>query len=157
MKSFFAAVLFVLAACAPTQPPSQDDAAIQSGVTALVQRWSDAGEASDWDAIADTYADVEGFSWVERGEVRYPNRAAIIAGLQQAREAGFSVTNDVSDIVVTPLGADAAAYRANYHLAVTSPQFSFSSEGVLSGVAIRQGDTWRFLHGSLNEHTPTQN
>ncbi|MEZ5961077.1 MAG: nuclear transport factor 2 family protein [Hyphomonadaceae bacterium] len=157
MKTLVAVALLMLAACTPAGPQSYDGAAVRNGVTALVQRWSDAGEASDWDALADTYADVEGFSWVERGEVRYTNHAAIIAGLQQARDAGLSVTNDVSDIEVTPLSAEAAAYRANYRLAVTSPQFSFTSEGILSGVAIRQDGTWRFLHGSLNEHTPDQN
>jgi ketosteroid isomerase-like protein len=156
MRTLVTALLLALAAC--TAPPASFDAdVVRSEVTELVQRWSDAGDANDWDAVADTYADAEGFAWVERGEVRYPNHEAIVAGLQQARDAGLSVTNDVSEIVVTPLGPDAAAYHANYSIGVTSPQFSFASEGVMSGVAIRQGDTWRFLQGSLNERTPAQN
>lgn len=151
MRTLVMVMLVALTACSQAPPQAYDAAAVRSGVTALVQRWSDAGEAGDWDAIADTYADAEGFAWIERGEVRYPGHAAIVAGLRQARESEFAVTNDVSEIVVTPLSADTAAYRANYRLAVNSPQFSFSSQGVLSGVAIRQDETWRFLQGSLNE------
>jgi hypothetical protein len=150
------AALIVLGACNASAPQSYDAVAVRSDVSALVQRWSDAGEAGDWDAIADTYADAEGFTWIERGEVRYADHAAILAGLQQARDGAFSVTNDVSDILVTPLSGETAAYHARYRLAVTSPQFSFSSEGVLSGVAIRQGETWRFLQGSLNEKAPAR-
>jgi hypothetical protein len=157
MRMLVAAVLVVLAACGQAPPESYDAAGVRRDVTALVQRWSDAGEAGDWDEIADTYADVAGFAWIERGEVRYPDRATIVAGLQQARQSRLSVINDVSEIVVTPLSRDAAAYRANYRLAVTSSQFSFSSEGVLSGVAIRQGDRWRFLQGALNEGVPVEN
>lgn len=157
IRMLFATVLVALGACGQAPTESYDAARVRTDVTALVQRWSDAGEAGDWDEIADTYADVAGFTWVERGEVRYPDHAAIIAGLRQAREFGLSVTNDVSDIVVTPLGEGVAAYRANYRLAVRSAQFSFSSEGVLSGVAIRQNETWRLLQGSLNERPAVQN
>jgi ketosteroid isomerase-like protein len=142
------AVLAVLAsACATT--PAPDDS--EAGVTALVQRWSDAGEAGDWDAVADTYADAEGFVWIEQGEVRYPNYAAIVAGLDMARGMRATIRNDVSDIAVTPLGAGRAAFRARYEIALTAEQFSFSSQGVLSGVAIKQGDAWRFLQGAFSE------
>lgn len=140
----------MLAACAPA-PAEYDRGAVRSGVTALVQRWSDAGEAGDWAAVADTYADAEGFAWIEQGEVRYADHAAIVAGLDGVAQMGASITNDVSDIVVTPLSADAAAYRATYSLTITAPQFSVTSQGVVSGVAIRQGETWRLLQGAFSE------
>ncbi|MBY0564369.1 MAG: nuclear transport factor 2 family protein [Hyphomonadaceae bacterium] len=146
-------VVAILPACAPA-PASFDADTVRSEVTALVQRWSDSGEAGDWDAVADTYADIEGFAWIEQGEVRYPDRAAIIEGLEQARAANLSITNDVSDISVTPLGADAAAYHASYRLVARSESFGFESRGVLSGVAIRQADGWRLLQGAFSESRP---
>lgn len=152
---FVALAIATLSACAPA-PASFDSGAVRNEVTALVQRWSDSGEAGDWDAVADTYADAEGFAWIEQGEVRYPNHAAIIAGLDQARASNARITNDVSDIAVTPLGADAAAYHATYRLVVAAEQFSFESRGVLSGVAIRQADGWRFLHGAFSEAPSSQ-
>jgi len=142
-----------LAACTFVAPSARapDEAAVRADVTALVQRWSDAGEAGDWEAVADTYADADGFVWIEQGEVRYADHAAIIAGLEQAQQANFRITNDVSEIVVTPLSDDAAAYRANYHLVINADAFSIDSRGVLSGVAIRQGQTWRLLQGAFSE------
>jgi len=146
---------FALAACAA--PSAEYDAdAVRSGVTALIQRWSDAGEAGDWDGLADTYADAQGFAWIERGAVAYADHAAIVAGLENARASEARIVNDLSDIVVTPLSPDAAAYRANYRLSVRSESFGFDSAGVLSGVAIREGDTWRLLQGSFSEQPEPQ-
>ncbi len=142
-------VLAVLAATACASLPGGEDA--RSGVAALVQRWSDAGEAGDWDAVADTYADAEGFAWIEQGEARYPSRAAILEGLNRVRGMSASVNSEVSNVVVTPLGDGVAAFRADYMMAVSTNHYSFTSQGVLSGVAIRQGDTWRFLQGAFSE------
>ncbi|MDZ4761875.1 MAG: nuclear transport factor 2 family protein [Pseudomonadota bacterium] len=103
-----------LVACAQTQAlPVHDSGAVERDVTDLIQRWSDAGEAGHWDVVAATYADVDGFAWIEQGVPRYTSRAAIVAGLEQARQMRASIRNDVSDIVVTPLGNDVAAFRAN--------------------------------------------
>ncbi|MEZ6023085.1 MAG: nuclear transport factor 2 family protein [Hyphomonadaceae bacterium] len=148
-----AAVLsVVLGACTAEAPPAAYDAeAVRADVTALIQRWSDAGEAGDWAAVADTYADAEGFAWIERGDVAYADHAAIVAGLESVQASEGSIVNDVSDIVVTPLGADAAAYRARYRLQVTTATFGYESNGVLSGVAINQDGTWRLLQGSFSE------
>jgi hypothetical protein len=143
------AALIAAGACAGG-PPDRDGAA-QREVAALIQRWSDAGEAGRWDVVADTYADSEAFAWIEQGEVRYASKAEIVAGLDAARAMQASIRNDVSDIVVTPLGADSAAYRARYVLAVRSAAFSFASQGVLAGVAIRENGRWKFLTGIFSE------
>jgi hypothetical protein len=146
-----------LAACAADAPPAEYDAqAVRGDVTALIQRWSDTGEARDWEGLADTYADAEGFAWIERGALAYSDHASILAGLEGARASEASIVNDVSDIVVTPLGPDTAAYRANYRLSVRSVSFNYDSAGVLSGVAIRQGDAWRLLQGALSEQPPAR-
>lgn len=150
-RTLLASVVLLLAvACAPATTRT-DPSATQSGVTELVQRWSDAGEAQDWDAVADTYADAEGFVWIEQGEARYASRAAIVEGLNRARAMSAAVRNDVSDIIVTPLGDDVAAFRAHYVLSVSAEGFSYVSDGMLSGVAIKQNDVWRFLQGSFSE------
>lgn len=146
------AAILGLSACA--HPPKQTEAdlgAVTRGVGELLQRWSDAGEALDWDAVASTYANEEGFVWIEQGEVRYPDYASIVAGLDQARAMQAKIRNDISDIAVTPLGPDAAAYRTNYVLAVSADGFGFESRGVLSGVAVRRNGEWKLLQGSFSE------
>jgi len=110
----------VLGCSAPQHSAARHDTAIEAEVAHRVQRWSDAGEAQDWDAIASTYADQEGFAWIEQGETRYADHAAIIAGLNMARDMKATIQNDVSDIVVTPLAADVAAFRASYLLNVAA-------------------------------------
>jgi len=153
IRSLLAIVFCVaLSACAEQQAgPGGGGEDARTGVAALVQRWSDAGEAKDWDAIAATYADQDGFVWIEQGEARYTDHAAIVAGLERARTIAADIRNDVSDIVVTPLGPDHAAYRANYTLAVAAEGFSYASSGVLSGVAVKRDGVWQFLQGSFSE------
>jgi uncharacterized protein (TIGR02246 family) len=144
-----------LSASAASQPATADsDAETRAGVAALVQRWSDAGTAKDWDAIAQTYADQPGFAWIEQGEARYTDRAAIVAGLDGARKMKADIDNKVSNIVVTPLAPGVAAYRADYRLSVKAEGFGYSSSGVLSGVAVKRDGTWRFLQGAFSERPP---
>jgi uncharacterized protein (TIGR02246 family) len=152
MKLLFAILCSGLAACA--HAPQATDDTVRGDVTALVQRWSDAGEAGDFAAVADTYAEAPGFVWIEQGEARYTDRAAIVAGLDQAKAIGARITNDVTNIVVTPLGPDVAAFRTDYALTLSSPAFSFSSSGVLSGVAVRRDGVWRFLQGAFSDKPP---
>ncbi|HEX8310055.1 MAG TPA: nuclear transport factor 2 family protein [Chthoniobacteraceae bacterium] len=131
--------------------PAEEARVAREGVAELVQLWSDAGEAGDWDAVLNTYADDPGFSWIEQGEVRYRGYASVAAGIERFRQTRVRIDNDVSGIEVTPLSADVAAFRASYSLRVDSDGFSFSSEGILSGVAVRRGPRWQFLMGSLSE------
>jgi hypothetical protein len=140
------ALLLLVSACSP--PPSVTGD-VSAEVTALVQRWSDASEAGDVQALADTYADRDGFAWIERGAVSYTSRAAIVDGLSGVE--GASITNDVSDISVTPLSDGVAAFRAHYAFQVRGAAFQFESEGIMSGVAIKEGETWRFLQGAFSE------
>lgn len=140
------AVLLLVGACTAA-PQASGDA--RAEVASLVQRWSDASEAGDVEALADTYADRDGFAWIERGAVSYASRAAIVEGL--SRVQGASIANDVSDISVTSLGDGVAAFHAHYAFEVRSADFQFGSEGTMSGVAIKQGETWRFLQGAFSE------
>lgn len=153
MRKLGIVVLTTVAAGCAHAPVATEDA-VRRDVTALVQRWSDAGEAGDWAAVADTYADAPGFVWIEQGEARYTDRAAIVAGLEQVKTIDARIVNDVSNIVVTPLGPDTAAFRTDYALTLTSTAFSFRSSGVLSGVAVRRDGVWRFLQGAFSDKPP---
>lgn len=153
IRQLLIAPIVLLASACGSAPAG--DQATRDAVAALVQRWSDAGEAQNWDAVAETYADAEGFAWIEQGVARYTSRSAILEGINQAKGMSASIRNDVSDIVITPLGSDAAAFRATYVLDVSAEGFSYKSAGVLSGVAIKQDGAWRFLQGSFSEQPPS--
>ena len=150
---FVGLAILGVVACAPRSSQSDD---VSLGVTELVQRWSDASEARDWSVVEDTYANADGFAWIEQGVVRYSSRIDIVEGLNQARTMSASIRNDVSDIVVTPISNGAAAFRADYLLDVSADGFSYRSEGVLSGVAIMEDGVWRFLQGAFSAQPAPQ-
>lgn len=140
-----------LYACSPGAGAPKHPENMKTAVSELIESWAAAGENKDWDALADLYADQSGFAWIERGAVQYKDHAEILAGIEAAKAMDAKVSNKISNIVVTPLSSDAAAYYADYALSVASDSFSFSSEGVLSGVAVKSGEKWRFLQGAFSE------
>jgi len=148
---FLSSILALVCLMGCAHAPALQGDVVRRDVTELIQRWSDAGESGDWDFVASTYAEHPAFTWIEQGEARYRSRAAIVAGLARARSMSASIRNDVSNVSVTPLANDVAAFTADYFLSVSAEGFSYTSQGVWSGVAIRQGDGWRFLQGSFSE------
>lgn len=151
------------AACAPAAGPKEpshaqapvDEAAVASGVEALVREWSAAGAEGRWDDLKALYADDPGFAWIEQGRVAYADHAAVIAGVDQVASMGAMIRSEVEDIVATPLCADVAAFRASTKIGFVSPDFSFDFEGAFTGVAVRDDGRWRFLNGHLSQEAAT--
>lgn len=146
-------LLLLLAAC--SQPERAVTAAelesARNGATALIQEWASAGSEGRWDDLVQLYADDPDFAWVEQGRIRYPDRAAIAAGLAQAREANLTVRTSARDVVVTPLAADAAAVRAHISVVFGDPSAGgFALDGILTGVAVERAGRWQFLQGHLS-------
>lgn len=149
--------LALLSACA--QPERAVTAAqlsaAETGATALVEEWARAGSEGRWDDLAELYADQPDFAWIEQGQNRYEDHAAIVAGLRQARDANMTVRTSARDIVVTPLAPDAAAVRASVSIVFGDPSADgFAFDGVLTGVAIERDGRWKFLQGHLSSPPP---
>jgi len=148
-----------LASCGPainderaTSPAAaRDNAAIVTGVEALLGDWSAAGAEGRFDDLKALYADDPGFYWVEQGRVAYADYAAVIAGVDQVAAMNAMIRSDVSDIFVTPLSADAAAFRAATKIGFVSSEFSFDFEGAFTGVAAKRDGRWKFLNGHLSK------
>lgn len=122
-----------------------------SGVEALIRDWSASGAEGRWDDLKALYADDPGFYWVEQGRVAYADYASVVAGVDQVAAMNAMLRNDVEDIVVTPLGADKASFRAHVRIGFVSTQFSFDFEGAFTGVAVMRDGRWRFLQGHLSK------
>jgi hypothetical protein len=155
------AALLVLPACArppaETPPGAQeetttvDKAAITAAVTALIEDWSKAGQEARYDDLKALYADETDFYWVENGRVAYADRAAVAAGVDQLAALNPLLRSSATGIVVTPLGADIASFRAAVEIGLVSADFSFDFAGVFTGVAVRRDGAWRFLQGHLSK------
>lgn len=144
------------AACAPlapgaSPPAAADGAAIEKGVADLLRDWSAAGAEGRWEDLKALYADDPSFYWVEQGRIAYSGYASVAAGVDQAAAMAAVISSSVDDIAVTPLGADAATFRAQATIAVSAAEFSFDFEGAFTGVAVRRDGRWRFLNGHLSK------
>lgn len=149
---FSAAILLFLAACASLVPTASPSDRVRTEVAALVENWARAGTEGRWHDVLAAYADDPGFAWVEQGALRYPDRNAIAAALDQVAQSGMRVETRTHDVVVTPIGASVAAVRAN-----VSVRFSVSGsapagfDGVLTATAIKRDGRWVFLQGHISE------
>lgn len=147
------AALLFLAACAqaPAAPTQAELDAAEAGAVALVNDWAAAGTEGRWNDLPQLYADDPGFTWVEQGEIRYIDHAAITAGVNQARDSGLTIRTTVSNVTATALARDAAAVRANVSIVfVEAGEGGFSFRGILTGVAIERDGRWMFLQGHLS-------
>lgn len=152
--------LLVLAACArPTseapadareQTMEIDKDAITAGVAGLIEEWSKAGQEGRYEDLKALYADDPAFYWIENGLLAYPDHAAVAAGVDQLAGLKPMLRSSARDTVVTPLGPDAASFRAAVEIGLVSPDFSFDFTGMFSGVAVRRDGVWRFLQGHLS-------
>ena len=149
--------VFSLAACAPkAAAPANNDAAVIAGATALFNEWTIAGSEGRWDDLKDLYADDSNFRWIEQGRVSYANHDDVVTGIDMAVGTGANITTHAENVSVTALGPDAAAIIADVRFEFSSEQFSFEFDGVFSGVAIKQGNAWKFLNGHLSEPMPAE-
>ena len=156
IRRVIVACVFLLA-CQP-KPTETPDAAsaekqVRTDVTALLETWAKANSDGDWDAVGKLYADDKGFVWVERGAVRYATRDAAIAGLEGVKAAGSKVATTVSEITVTPLAGDAAAFRTRVKI---SADFGTEAppvnvDAILTGVAFDYESGWKILQGHMEQ------
>lgn len=160
MRRLAASAALLLAACGPAPKgeraigptaATRDDAAIVSAVEALLHEWSLAGAEGRWEDLKALYADDRNFYWVEQGRVAYADHAAVVAGVDQVAAMNAMIRSDVADVVVTPIAADAASFRAATKVGFTSPEFSFDFEGAFTGVAVLRDGRWKFLNGHLSK------
>ncbi|MBY0422641.1 MAG: nuclear transport factor 2 family protein [Parvularculaceae bacterium] len=116
--------------------------------------WASAGEQGRWDDLKSLYDAGPGFVWIEQGRIAYPDHAAVVAGVEAAKAAKAEIRSTISDVVVTPLAADAAAFHARSTMTVASPSFRFAFDGILSGVAVKRDGAWKLLQGHLSAPPP---
>lgn len=124
LRALVAPALLLAACAAPERAPTAAElAAAESGARALVENWVSAGSEGRWDELVALYADDPDFAWIEQGQNRYPDHAAVARGLAQARDANLTLRTRVDDIVVTPLARDAAAVRADVSMVFGDPSW----------------------------------
>ena len=137
-------------ACSESGAPT-DLANVETEVEALLQEWSDAISERRLDDFKALYSTRDGFAWVERGQIQYRSAAEIAAGIDEVVNGDTSIVNTVSAIDVAPLSPSTAAFSARVTSTVENPAFTFSFDGILTGVAVKDGSDWKLYRGHLSD------
>ena len=148
-----ALALFVLAACAQPAPlPAASLDAAEEAAISLVDAWAATATEGRWADLPSLFADEPGFAWIEQGEVRYADHAAIEAAAAQALESGVAVQTTIVDVEARGLSPDAAAVEAIVSIVFGDPDAGgFEFDGVLTAVAVEREGQWVFLQGHLSQ------
>lgn len=149
--TFFAiaTILTVLGACA-TKPASHDEQII-SDVTALITEWNDALPEGRVEDFKELYSEREGFLWAERGQFLYQSKDDIAAGIDQVMAGGTTISNEITSLDIVPLSQAAAAFSITMTSTATMQGMSFTFDGIVTGLAVKDEGTWKLYRGHLSE------
>ena len=81
--------------------------------------------------------------------MRFATRAAAVAGLEGAKAAASKLPTTVSEIAVTPVSDEAAAFRVRVKVAADfgGEAPPVDADAILTGVAFEYDGAWKFLDG----------
>jgi hypothetical protein len=136
----------------PTQRVSTE-ATTRREVAELLAHWTLAANNNDWDGIADLMADDPAYYWAENGHLPYPDRAALLKGLELGKASGMKIGMELRDISITPLGSELANTRARYVMRLTPAPGAkpLELEGFFTATAVFRDRRWQFLQGHLSQ------
>jgi hypothetical protein len=117
-----------------------------TAVPVFLSRYLKAIEARDESTIRDSYSASERFAWIEDGKVRYRNADEVLAGLKSI-PATTPIRTTLTDLVVVPLGSNAAHARATFATTMGTPPSTFSFGGAITFALEFQGGSWRIVAG----------
>lgn len=142
------AVLAVtLAGCAaPRLQTPGPVAADVSTVPAFLTRYLKAVEARDEITIRDSYVTGDRFAWLEDGKVRYRNADEVLAGLKSI-PATTPIRTTLTDLVVVPIGANAAHARATFATTIGTPPSAFTFGGAITFALESHAGAWKIVAG----------
>jgi uncharacterized protein (TIGR02246 family) len=135
------------------QPSVMSTVDIERDVKNLLDRWEQAFEAHDLEAVRSVLADDDRFVWLEDGEPRYRSADDIVRAYASIpKELAF--THTLQDIHIVPISSDAAwAHLATSTKIEQSGRVVSEFTGVVLMIVRREVDGWR-IHAA---HSSTSN
>ena len=141
-------VLLFSLAMSSCQTQSPDVAAVEAGVRGLLQQYSESINSGDWSGVLDLYSDDKRFHWAEDGQLAYPSKAAVAAGLEGLASSLESTEIRAGEVQITALSDRhaLAAFSYEQSLVFSSGQ-SFRFSGFITMTLQREGADWKILAG----------
>ena len=142
-----AVFVVALTGCAVSQHTSSGPGAVDvSAVPAFLAQYLKAVEARDEITIRDSYASSDRFAWLEDGKVRYRSADEVLAGLKSI-PAATPIRTTLTDLVVVPVGSNAAHARASFSTTMGTPPSAFTFGGAITFVLEYHAGAWKIVAG----------
>ena len=158
MQARKAALLILLGSVACAQPraelSAEHAAAIADSARVFLADFNRLSENARWDSLAALYSERADFRFVESGEVRYANAAAIRTALS-AVPVGTRIKTAYTDVVVQPLGPGVAGVAAQFATQfVDSAGVNFGFSGAITLTLQHEPAGWRIVSGHSSAPVP---
>lgn len=149
------AALLVLPTLANVPPPVRMEPTeeVRQTVLAYMENFN----AGNVDGIASTFADRDGFTWIEGGQATYASKADAVAGIKSAlaKMPGARIeTNESFRVVIVDDQTAFAVVPATVHAKDAAGAEAQIGKIVTTLVLVRQGDEWRILTGHSSTAAP---
>ncbi len=145
------AVALVAVAGAEGRAAAADE--VDSAVRAALERFVEAVNSGDLEAVIPFYAEDRSFFWIEDGAVRYRSQEEVAEAYAGLEETFESFRIGLHDMRVVPLAAGAASVGVLFHQEMTTASGSrIELEGAILATMVERDGAWKFLTG----HTSTR-
>lgn len=145
-RSIIICSAFIFAGCATYAPTAQESRTEE--VRAALLSFAEAMNAGDLDQVADMYADLPSFYWIESGALRYQGKEEAVASLEALAESGMRLDVTYTDIKITSLGPRSAIASAIFETVFSHPSGrEFQFNGVQTTGMILTENGWKIASG----------
>ncbi len=147
--------LFLLA-CTPTNTISETEAiAIKKEVNTMFENYKRQVNDIGLKGIEFYFSKDRRFYWVEDGVIQYPDREALVAGIEEFHPAVKNVKLEVFKKDITIIDHNTVSlYVAYKEDIVLKSGYTVKLDGAMTITTIREDDTWKFLIGHSSVKKP---
>lgn len=158
MQARQAALVILLGSVGCARPnadmSAEHAAAIGDSARVFLAEFTRLSEAAQWDSLGALYSERADFRFLESGEVRYADAAAIRAALT-TMPAGTHIRTEHTDVVVQPLAPGVAGVAARFATQfVDSAGVSFGFSGAITLTLQHEPLGWRIVSGHSSAPVP---
>ncbi len=101
------------------------------------------------------FSDAEEFYWVEDGVLQYPNKTALIEGIQAFSPSVSSVNLNVSKIEIIVINEKLATLYVQYTQEVKlNSGYQFTLDGAMTILTRKEDESWKFFNGHSSVKKP---
>ncbi len=151
--AYIGLLLFCLSCTTDTSPI--DIQTITTEVKTMVEAYTNHVNNKGLKGVDYYFSKDDRFFWVEDGLMQYPNRESLIKGIEDFYPSVKNVTLKISQTDVQIVNANTVSLFIQYVQDIELHSgFSFTLDGAMTILTIKEGDSWKFLNGHSSIKKP---